>query len=122
MKKIQTLKTIAIACFVIMVIALSGCSSGGIISFTGGDVDSSPSISLEEVKILHTPPAEFETMGMFEEKRWGIIRRGTRDRIINDWKSQAAAIGANAVLVRTESRDRRRSITIEGYVIYVIRE
>jgi hypothetical protein len=91
-----------------------------------GSASTKPAINPAEVKIFLDPPTQFEDMGRFKTTRWGFLLgslsgRKTQNEIMNDLKSRAGGMGANAILLHTKSRSSR-SITVEASVIYVIQE
>lgn len=99
----------------LLALALSACASGSVV-VTG---TKRPPIAASEVQFYSKPPAEYEVIGVVKaSSEWGFTQQGSTDYAVEELKKQAAAIGANGVLL-TSIGSRNESAVVVGEAIYV---
>lgn len=82
--------------YVIVLLMLAGCATGSAL-VTGTQ---RPATSPESVKILLDPPAQYETIGIVSAEAYDTgSDQTTQDNAVAEIKSQAAKVGANAVIL-----------------------
>src|SRR5262245_49022452 len=104
------LAILVLACMVI------GCASGSVV-LTG--TKRSP-IAPAEVKLFSTPPQKYEVIGIVKaSSEMGLTEQGSMDFALKELKKQAAAIGANGILLRTVGIGGSETQSVAGDAIYV---
>ena len=131
----QGIRVVEVITFVFTFTILFGCVTGSVI-VTG---DKKPAINPTVVKIYIDSPVQYETIGIIEASaEVGFSTQKAQDKVINKLKSQAAAIGANGVLLITSGTQSNGmagfysngifyaatsdNIVAQGKAIYVIQE
>jgi hypothetical protein len=81
----------------IVAFALAACASGSSV-ITG---TKRPAIAPSAVQLYTNPPAEYDVIGIVKASSdAGLTEQGSMDYALEELKRQAAAIGANGVLLR----------------------
>ena len=92
----MNLRRFQLALFALAALAISACASGSAI-VTG--TKRAP-LSPEQVQILLEPPGQFEVIGLVSASSdAGWTEQGSVDYALKELRSQAAKLGANAVLL-----------------------
>lgn len=95
---------------------LGACASGSAL-VTG---TKRPAIPPSEVQLYSEPPTAYEVIGIIKASSdMGLTEQGSMDYAIEELKKQAAAIGANGVLV-TAVGGRSDEPAVVGKAIYVV--
>lgn len=104
-----------------LVFILAACASGSVV-VTG---TKRPPISPSEVQLYSRAPATYEVIGIVKaSSEMGWTEQGSMDYAVEELKKQAAAIGANGVIVTTVGDKGSLSYgdisqTVSGEAIYV---
>ena len=104
-----------------LVFVLAACASGSVV-ITGSK---RPPISPSEVQLYSRAPATYEVIGIVKaSSEMGWTEQGSMDYAVEELKKQAAAIGANGVIVTTVGDKGSLSYgdisqTVSGEAIYV---
>ena len=82
----------------VFAINLSGCATGTTL-VTGVKRDAT---NFEQVKIYHTPPANYEVIAAVRTSGFGgFSQQSNLDQAIEELKVQAAKVGANGVILKS---------------------
>jgi len=91
-----------------------------------------PAISPADVRILHQPPAQYETIGTVSatgssQGMSGLDLEKSKEMVIGELRNQAAKIGANGVLSVTftlihAGMGATSGVTGQGTAIHIIRQ
>lgn len=99
----------------IAVLLVSACATGSAV-VTG---TKRPAIAPSAVQLYSKPPAEYDVVGIVEASSdAGLTEQGSMDYAVEELKKQAAAIGANGLLI-TSVGERRLAPAIVAEAIYV---
>lgn len=72
-----------------------------------------PAISPDEVKLYLKPPAKYEEIAMVDASSrasWAATDQGKTDKVIERLKAEAAALGANGVLIDAVGNESAGSV------------
>ena len=95
--------------------AVAACASGSVV-VTG---TKRPAIAPSLVQLYSKPPADYEVVGIVKaSSEMGFTEQGSTDYAVEELKKQAAAIGANGLLI-TAVGGRSLVSTVAGEAIYV---
>jgi hypothetical protein len=71
------------------------------------------------VQLYSKAPAQFEVIGVVRaSSEWGLTQQGSTDYAVDELKKQAAALGANGLLL-TSVGGRNESASVVAEAIYV---
>jgi hypothetical protein len=90
---------------------LAACSSSSHV--TVGKVR--PAISPDDVKLYLHPPAKYEEIALLDASSnhsWAFSDQGKADKVVERLKEQAAALGANGVLISGVSDQSAGSVSV----------
>ena len=100
---------------VIAVVALNSCASGSAV-VTG---TKRQGVDTAIVQMYSTPPSEYEVIGVVKaSSEMGLTEQQSMNYAVEELKKQAAAIGANGLLV-TEIGGRSEDAAIAAQAIFV---
>ena len=101
---------------VVLASAVAACATGSSV-VTGA---TRTAIAPSSVQLYPQPPAEYEVIGVVKaSSKSGWTEQGSMDYAVEELKKQAAAIGANGVLLKAVAG--RYSAIVVGDAIYVPR-
>ena len=100
MKSIRT--TISLLVLTIFAFNLSGCATGTTL-VTGVKRDAT---NFEQVKIYHTPPANYEVIAIVKaSSEMGWTDQESLDMAVEEIKKQAAKVGANGIILEKTGKE-----------------
>ena len=98
----------------IALLFLVGCATGSHI-LTG---TARPAISPDAVKIYAAIPDRAETIGIVQSANAGMYKQQGIDSCLNKMKSIAAGLGANGIVIKTETENAWTGSEVSGTAIY----
>lgn len=93
--------------FAFTILLVSACTTGSYI-VTG---TKRPAIPIEDVKIYQKYPTTYETIGMVKSQSEVLIsQQDAVDRAVTELKKQAAKIGANGIIIKSQGEKSEGSV------------